>query len=45
MEFLQNYPDELTNLDDNGLSLIHRETLAGNLSSIEVILSSGGGKN
>lgn len=45
VEFLQNYPDELTNLDDNGLSLIHRETIAGNLSSIEVILSSGGDKN
>lgn len=45
VEFLQNYPDELTNADENGLTLLHKETIAGNLSSVEVILSSGGDKN
>ncbi|WP_426277316.1 DUF2314 domain-containing protein [Chryseobacterium sp. S-02] len=45
VEFLQNYPDELTNADENGLTLLHKETIAGNLTSVEIILSSGGDKN
>lgn len=45
VKFLQEYPNELTNTDDNGLSLLHRETIAGNLSSVEVILEAGGDRN
>jgi len=45
VKFLNEYPAELTNIDDNGFTLLHRETIAGNLSSVEVILQSGGDKN
>ena len=44
VKFLNEYPAELTNIDDNGFTLLHRETIAGNLSSVEVILESGGDK-
>ncbi|WP_267406094.1 MULTISPECIES: DUF2314 domain-containing protein [unclassified Chryseobacterium] len=43
--FLKDYPNELTNLDEEGLSLLHKETIAGNLSSIEVLLEHGADKN
>ncbi len=45
VEFLQNYPNELTHADENGLTLLHKETIAGNLSSVEIILNSGADKN
>lgn len=45
VKFLVDYPDELTNTDENGLTLLHKETIAGNLSSVEVILETGGDKN
>lgn len=45
VKFLQQYPNELTNVDDNGLTLLHKETIAGNLSSIEVILEAGADRN
>ncbi|MDQ0594775.1 uncharacterized protein YegJ (DUF2314 family) [Chryseobacterium ginsenosidimutans] len=45
VKFLNEYPEELTNLDANGYSLLHKETIAGNLSSIEIILEAGADKN
>lgn len=45
VKFLQQYPNELTNVDDNGLTLLHKETIAGNLSSVEVILEAGADRN
>ncbi len=45
VKFLNEYPAELTHVDENGSTLLHRETIAGNLSSVEVILESGGDKN
>jgi hypothetical protein len=29
-KFLQEYPDEIKLIDDNGQTLLHRETIAGN---------------
>lgn len=43
--FLNEYPAELTNIDENGFTLLHRETIAGNLSSVEILLKSGVDKN
>lgn len=45
LDFLKEYPDEITNTDENGLTLLHRETIAGNLTSVEVLLSAGADKN
>lgn len=45
VKFLNEYPAELTNTDENGMTLLHRETIAGNLSSVEVILASGADQN
>ncbi|WP_179467449.1 DUF2314 domain-containing protein [Chryseobacterium sp. H1D6B] len=45
VNFLKEYPNELTNVDENGLTLLHRETIAGNLSSVEVILEAGADRN
>lgn len=43
--FLNDYPTELTNIDEDGFTLLHRETIAGNLSSVQVLLQSGTDKN
>ena len=43
--FLKDYPDELTHADDHGYTLLHKETIAGNQSSVEVILKAGADKN
>ncbi|WP_241489164.1 DUF2314 domain-containing protein [Chryseobacterium indologenes] len=45
MQFIQEYPDELTQMDDNGLNLLHRETIAGNLVSVQGALEAGADKN
>lgn len=45
VKFLNEYPTELTNTDDNGYTLLHRETIAGNLSSVKIILETGANKN
>lgn len=45
IEFLKEYPDEISNIDEDGLTLLHRETIAGNLTSIEVLLNNGADKN
>lgn len=43
--FLNDYPTELTNTDENGFTLLHRETIAGNLSSVQILLQYGADKN
>lgn len=45
VEFLKENPAEITNTDENGMTLFHKETIAGNLTSIEVLLSLGVDKN
>ena len=45
VKFLKEYPDEMTNADENGLTILHKETIAGNLSSVEVLLETGADRN
>lgn len=45
VKFVSENPDEITGQDINGYSMLHAETIAGNLSSVEVILAAGGDKN
>ncbi|MCX2449706.1 DUF2314 domain-containing protein [Pedobacter sp. PLR] len=44
-EFLKENPNEIVNADEHGLTLLHKEAIAGNLTSIEVLLSVGADKN
>jgi len=41
VKFLQDYPQEMTNADEQGYTLLHRETIAGNSTSVEVMLQQG----
>ncbi|PWN69177.1 DUF2314 domain-containing protein [Chryseobacterium phosphatilyticum] len=43
--FLQQYPEEVTLIDEHGLNLIHRETIAGNLTTVQAALEAGADKN
>ena len=43
-EFIKEYPGELTAADEFGYSILHKETIAGNLTSVEVLLSLGADK-
>jgi len=45
IDFLKQYPNELTQTDELGYTLLHKETIAGNLSSIEVLLQAGANPN
>lgn len=45
IEFLNGNPDEITNSDEDGVTLLHREVIAGNLTSVDVLLSLGADKN
>ena len=45
LDFLKQYPNELTAADEKGLTLLHRETIAGNRTSVEVLLAEGANKN
>jgi uncharacterized protein YegJ (DUF2314 family) len=45
IDFLKQYPNEVTYFDENGLTLLHKETIAGNLTSVEVLLAAGADKN
>lgn len=40
-EFLQNNPAEINGADEDGYTLLHREAIAGNRSSVEVLLQAG----
>lgn len=44
-EFLQKYPDEITKASENGLTLLHTETIAGNASTVKILLEFGADKN
>lgn len=44
-DFLKQNPDEITYQDEEGFSLLHTETVAGNLTSITLLLESGVDKN
>jgi uncharacterized protein YegJ (DUF2314 family) len=43
-EFITQHPGELTNTDELGYTILHKETIAGNLTSVEVLLSLGADK-
>ncbi|CAM1360541.1 DUF2314 domain-containing protein [Tenacibaculum xiamenense] len=43
-EFLKENPEELTIIDENGLSLLHKEAIAGNRTTIEILLELGADK-
>ncbi|WP_220399523.1 ankyrin repeat domain-containing protein [Filimonas effusa] len=43
-EFLQQYPAEISQADNEGFTLLHRETIAGNRTSIEILLEKGADK-
>lgn len=45
VKFLQQYPDEIINTDEDGLTLLHRETIAGNLTIVQAALDAGADKN
>lgn len=44
-EFLKEYPLEITNRDEAGYTLLHKEAIAGNRTSVEVLLQFGADKN
>lgn len=43
-EFIAQYPGELTATDELGYTMLHKETIAGNLAVVEVLLSLGADK-
>jgi uncharacterized protein YegJ (DUF2314 family) len=45
IEFLKNNPAEATGQDDSGYTFLHREAIAGNHTSVEIILQSGADTN
>ncbi|PSL48293.1 uncharacterized protein YegJ (DUF2314 family) [Chitinophaga niastensis] len=45
IEFLKEHPEEITNHDEAGYTLLHRETVSGNKSSVEILLQLGADKN
>ncbi|SHE45726.1 DUF2314 domain-containing protein [Pedobacter caeni] len=44
-KFIKEQPAELSNQDDAGYTILHRETVAGNRTSVEVLLQLGADKN
>lgn len=44
-QFLQEYPEEIAQQADDGSTLLHRETIAGNLTSVKILLEFGADKN
>lgn len=45
VEFLKAHPLEITNQDEGGYTLLHREAIAGNRSSVETLLQFNADKN
>ena len=43
-EFMKQHPDELTATDELGYTMLHKETIAGNLTSVKVLLALGADK-
>lgn len=44
-EFFIENPEEITVVDENGLLMLHREAIAGNKTTIEILLDLGADKN
>ena len=45
IDFIKNNPDEVTSQDQLGYTFLHRETIAGNSTSVEILTASGADKN
>ncbi len=45
LEFLQQNPAEISNADEQGYTLLHNETIAGNKTSVALLLQHGADKN
>lgn len=45
IDFVKNNPEEIIAKDELGYTFLHRETIAGNLTSIEILLEYGADKN
>ncbi|KAF2517013.1 DUF2314 domain-containing protein [Flavobacterium foetidum] len=45
IEFVTNNPQEVSSQDEEGYTFLHREAIAGNQTSVEVLLASGAAKN
>ncbi|MCK0203181.1 DUF2314 domain-containing protein [Ornithobacterium rhinotracheale] len=43
-EFINNYPNEISEMDEKGNTMLHREALAGNATVVEVLLKAGANK-
>ena len=43
-EFLKENPDEISFIDKNGFTLLHKEAIAGNSTTIEILLELGADK-
>lgn len=44
-DFLKEYPLEITSRNDAGYTMLHREAIAGNKTSVEALLQAGADKN
>ncbi len=44
-QFLEKNPAEATNADEDGYTMLHREAIAGNRSTVEVLLQAGANKS
>lgn len=44
-DFIKNNPNEVTSKDESGNTFLHRETIAGNRTSVEILLASGADAN
>lgn len=45
LEFVKENPGEVSNRDEQGYTLLHREAIAGNLTAVAVLLAAGADKN
>lgn len=44
-EFLQKHPDEITKQSQDGVTFLHREAIAGNASTVKILIEFGADKN
>ena len=44
-KFLSQNPKEITQADDEGYTMLHREAIAGNRTAVEILLAKGANKN
>jgi len=45
IKFIKENPNEITFMDENGYTFLHREVIAGNLTSVKILLEAGADKN